>query len=63
MRSQYLAVNATSQDLWPDRLDGENISSDCKIVSYYQPKIRPSCFTVDPKKIAYVIFNHLGRMA
>lgn len=31
-KSSYLAVNATFQDVWPDRLDDEKISSDCHMV-------------------------------
>ena len=30
--STYLAVNATVQDLWPDRLDDDRIDKDCAIV-------------------------------
>ena len=30
--SSYLAINATFQDLWPDRLDDEKISRDCRLV-------------------------------
>ena len=41
--SSYLAVNATSQDLWPDRLDGGKIPSECKMLDPYSSKKRPYC--------------------
>ncbi|MCJ1428719.1 hypothetical protein MMC29_006630 [Sticta canariensis] len=38
-KSSYLAVNATFEDIWPDRLDDEKISSDCRTVRVgYHPK-------------------------
>lgn len=38
-KSNYLAINATFLDMWPDRLDDEKISSDCKMV-----RIGPTSF-------------------
>lgn len=31
--STYMGVNATFQDLWPDRLDGKKVSNDCQLVT------------------------------
>ena len=42
-KSTYLAVNATSQELWPNRLEGDRISSGCKILS---TEDRPHCPTI-----------------
>ena len=30
--STYLLVNASAQDLWPDRLDGKKIEKDCAVI-------------------------------
>ena len=35
-KSMFLAVNATVQNIWPDRLDDEKVSSDCKKVNSSQ---------------------------
>lgn len=32
VKSSYLALNATFQDIWPDRLDDEKILRDCRMV-------------------------------
>ena len=32
-KSSFLAVNASFQDIWPDRLDDEKISNDCRTVT------------------------------
>lgn len=42
--SSYLAVNATFQDIWPDRLDDdENVLSDCKVVRLTTDEYLRSC--------------------
>lgn len=46
-KSSYLAVNATSQDLWPDRLDSEKIPSECKMLDPYSSKKRPHCPSIN----------------
>lgn len=35
-KSMFLAVNATFQDIWPDQLDDDKVSSDCKRVKTSQ---------------------------
>ena len=46
-KSGYLAVNATSQDLWPDRLDSEKIPSECKMLDPYSSRKRPHCPSIN----------------
>ena len=42
--SSYLAVNATFQDIWPDRLDDdEHVLSDCKVVRPTTDEYLRSC--------------------
>lgn len=31
-KSNYLAINATFADIWPNRLDGERVSTDCRTI-------------------------------
>lgn len=43
MESAYISLNATFQDIWPDRLDDQKISSDCKIVRLTSDSDQTSC--------------------
>lgn len=42
-KSLYLAINATLQDIWPDRLDGEDIPNYCKMMRYSSQDYPPDC--------------------
>lgn len=42
-KSAYLSVNTTFQNIWPDRLDHENSSRDCKVVRLTSAENKPRC--------------------
>lgn len=41
--STYLAINATIQDIWPDRLDDAQVDQDCAIVGSGSGKTSAHC--------------------
>lgn len=43
MQSNYMAINATFQDFWPDQLDDEKLSNDCKIMRI-RYNSSPACY-------------------